>query len=145
MAIYRVEHKKIKKNLSDDFGVGPYINKLRFNAWQDSKEKHESTKHRPSPQNDKKLLGYFYNKCKTAHMKYELTENEFDTNFISGFKSLKDLTSWFSPSELKKLAERGFVVKKYNSWKKKMVGEKSVMFIPNKPGSIIKLEISNVK
>lgn len=140
MEIFRVEHKELKKNLSDDYGVGPYINNLRFTKWQDSKQKHENTRVRPSPRNDKKLKQYFYNKCLEAHMRLEITENEFDKNFISGFKSLKDLKNWFSDDEIKKLAERGFVVKRYTSIKKQIIGEKSVMFIPNKPGKTVSLK-----
>lgn len=137
MAIYRIEHKNIKKNLSDDYCVGPYLNKLRFNKWMDSKNKHACTRNRPSPRNDKKLQKYFHYQCSLAHYHQEITENAFDKNFISGFKSIKDLKKWFSDNEIQKLSERGFVVKKYTSIKKQIIGEKSVMFIPNKAGKIV--------
>ena len=113
--IYRLEHKRIKGHKTY---VGPYAASGRTcsSIWADNKG-HGDNAH-PSPRRDRKLSLVIWD------MKWE-------GKYHCGFKTLKELKKWFSPSERRRLSLQGFIITQYES-NKIIDGDKQVLFIPKK-------------
>lgn len=111
--IFRVERLR---------GIGPY-NRRYYNKWQNENW---------SVNNNPFLSFSFESKDVQKVLKY---------NWLCGFKTKKDLTNWFSPSQLKKLYKLGFKVVIIEP-EKLVVGYKQVIFKGRK--STKRLNLSEV-
>lgn len=106
MIVFRIEDPKTKN--------GPYQKRYPPKGWQTINHNF-STKH-PRPIQDFKKQDYQF-----------LINNE---NFIFGFKSIKQLKSWFDEVERFKLSRKGFKIYqiKIDGRKKILKGKKQVAF-----------------
>ncbi len=105
--IYRVENNQ---------GKGPYA-LYDYEKWTDKNKDHSDRSH-PGPDRDSKLK-----------KKWESLFWSNQHNYYFGFKSLKDLRAWFSPSERKRLRSRGFFVSKIHIPEEDVIiGSKQVAF-----------------
>lgn len=120
---FRIEHSS-KKNSNNKIFYGPYVDVFSY-KW---KSKNHSGQRYPGISKDHLFVDYPLAKVNAIDKKY----------LIYGFKSLKQLTDWFSYEELQKLDKLGFVISTYKS-KEYICGIKQVGFVPFKRLSATKI------
>lgn len=119
---YRIEHIK---NKYQKYFAGPYRDS-GHDLWADKfTNGHNCMKKYPNPFYDEILKLTF--PIVTVSMR----------EHICGFKSMKQLDNWFSPTEIQRLLKIGFVIVSYEV-KIVVDGHKSLMFIPRDKRTIIK-------
>ena len=124
---FRLEHLNLKDKHKKVF-AGPYSfsdnTDLEVEDWADESTEGHTDKNHPEPLLDKKLAPQL-----AAFTKQK--RKPWDETLFFGFKSLKQLKKWFSPKELNRLHDEGFIIAVYNV-SLRLDSPYQVAFIPEK-------------